>query len=110
MDFVRILWVLAVVTALALCVVWQGSETRRTGRRLEELTWDIEALKAEQQKGQGRIDRLKSPQRIVPHALKLGLRPTKTPAEKMPEFVPLRMQDLPTGNLAPGTLARGPDE
>ena len=109
MDFVRILWVLAVVTALALCVVWQGSEARRAGRRLEELTWDIEALKAEQQKGQERIDRLKSPQRIVSHARKLGLRPTETPAEPMPEFVPLRMERRPTGSAGRGTLARGPD-
>ncbi|MDP6439313.1 MAG: hypothetical protein QGH74_06745 [Candidatus Brocadiia bacterium] len=110
MDFVRILWVLAVVTALALCVVWQGSETRRAGRRLEELTWDIEALKAEQQKGQERIDRLKSPQRIVPHALKLGLRPTETPSGPMPEFVPLRMQSPPAGTAGRGTLTRGPNE
>jgi len=83
MDFLRVLLVLAVATALALCVVWQGSLARRAGRELEQMQQELAALKAQEQKHRAEIDRLKSPERIMVQAIRLGLEQARS--EPRPE-------------------------
>jgi cell division protein FtsL len=80
MDFIRLLWVMLVVTALALCVVREGQVNRRAGRRLENLECQIETLTAQGHKLRAEISRLKSPDRISGGAKRLGLeQATATP-------------------------------
>lgn len=65
MRVVHMFYILAVVTALALCVVWQGALTRQVGYRQELLTRTIEDYEAEAQEYNAQISRLNSPQRIL---------------------------------------------
>jgi cell division protein FtsL len=65
MRIAKVFYIQAVLTALALCVVWQGSLARQTGYRQELLTRAIERYEAEVQEHSAQISRLSSPQRIL---------------------------------------------
>lgn len=73
MAIVRTIFVLCVVTALALCVVWQAREGRRAGYRLEELRREAECRQAEVHVYQAHVSKLKTPQRILKLVESLGL-------------------------------------
>ncbi len=77
MNVVRILYVEAVLTALALCVVWQAAEVRKAGYRLEALRRERERRTAELQSYRAHVGKLKSPQRILHLVETLGLRLTE---------------------------------
>ena len=65
MRLAHVFYIQAVVTALALCVVWQGSLARKIGYRQEVLSRRIELRAAEGKEYRAQISRLKSPQRIL---------------------------------------------
>ena len=65
MRVAKVFYIQAVVTVLALCVVWQGALTRKTGYRQELITRAIERYEAEAQEYSAQISKLSSPQRIL---------------------------------------------
>lgn len=65
MRLVHMFCIQAVITALALCVVWQGSLARRAGYRQEELRRKIELYAAEAHEYRAQTSKLRSPQRIL---------------------------------------------
>jgi C4-dicarboxylate-specific signal transduction histidine kinase len=65
MQLARILYVQAVLTVLALCVVWQTAYVRLEGYRLEALRREKERCETEVQSCRAHIERLKSPPRIL---------------------------------------------
>ena len=73
MNPVRIIYVLSVVTALALCLVWQTREVRQAGYRLEELRREAECRQTEVHVYQAHVSKLKTPQRILKLVESLGL-------------------------------------
>jgi len=65
MRLIRILYIQAVLTGMALCVVWQGSLTRQAGYRQELLRRGIQSCEADAQDCKAEISKLKSPHRIL---------------------------------------------
>jgi len=69
----RFLYILGLVTALAMTVVWQSAALRGTGYRLEELRSQIAEQRAEQAIHRAHLSKLKNPRRILALAEWLGL-------------------------------------
>jgi len=65
MRVAKVFYIQAVVTALALYVVWQGALIRKTGYRQELITRTIECYEADAQEYSAQISKLSSPQRIL---------------------------------------------
>jgi len=96
MDVARILYVQLVITALALCLLWQGIVIRQTGYRLEKLHREAEELTAEIEKYQAQVSKLKGPQRVVRLVEELDLnleQPTPDAAEAVVEQEPVAQED-----------------
>lgn len=83
MRLSHVLYIQAVITALALTVVWQGSLARTAGYRQEALGRSIEVHAAEGQQYRAQVSRLTSPQRILylVDALALGIEHSGTPPD-----------------------------
>jgi hypothetical protein len=69
----RLLYVLALVTALALALVWQSARVRQAGYRAAELRAQIAEQKAERAVHGAHLSKLRSPQRVVSLVRWLGL-------------------------------------
>ena len=103
MRVARILYVQAVLTALALCVLWQGVLVRQAGYRLERLRRDAEERQAEVEKYRAQVSKLKSPQRVVQLVEKLGLNLALPPVENGAATTQRREED--TDAEAPPEMA-----
>ncbi len=69
----KLLYALALLTALALALVWQSARIRQSGYRVAELRAQIAEQKAELALHEAHLSKLRSPQRIVGLARWLGL-------------------------------------
>ncbi len=95
MHIARVLYVQAVVTALALCVVWQTAQIRKEGYCLEELRREKERCETEVHSYRAHIEKLKSPQRVLHLVEALRLPLTQTAAEPSAGVVKDQAHRLP---------------
>ena len=101
MNVLRILWVEAIVTALALCLVWQARESVQAGYLLDARQRQVEACEAEVQALRAHVSKLQSPHRILMlvHSLELPIEPL--PAGRLVELrrqpEPLDLAGTPPG-------------
>ncbi len=69
----KTIYVLALATALALAVAWQGARLRRTGYRVQELKEAVAQQQYRCDMYRAHLSKLKSPQRITALVEWLGL-------------------------------------
>lgn len=82
MKALKILYILAVPTALALLVAWEGARIRAKGYELQRLNQRLEQARATRQKYRAQINKLKSPGRILHLVRKHGLPLLNEPMER----------------------------
>ncbi len=77
MAFLRVFFILCIVSAMVLCVSWQETRLRQERRRLHEVSVMLEDRSATALKLRAQVARLQSPQRIMRlvEALDPGLSP-----------------------------------
>ena len=82
MKALKILYILAVPTALALLVAWEGARIRARGYELQRLNQRLEQAHVRTQKYRAQINKLKSPGRILHLVRKHGLPLLNEPMER----------------------------
>ncbi|MFP4029098.1 MAG: hypothetical protein ACLFWL_15005 [Candidatus Brocadiia bacterium] len=82
---IRIVYVLGIIAALALCLAWQTKAVREAGYELEELKIAEEQMAGRIQTYEAQVEKLKSPQRISQLVNKLGLE-VNPPSEATVDF------------------------
>ena len=102
MQIIKVLYIQMLLTALALCLIWQSTLARHEGYRLELLRREIENAKVEAQKYSAQISKLRSPQRVERLVERLGLDIEQAP--QPPEPAPDTDSDgPPDGDSLPDT-------
>ena len=82
MKAIKILYILAVPTALALLVAWEGARIRAKGYELQRLNQHLEQARVRRQKYRAQINKLKSPGRILQLVREHGLPLLNEPMER----------------------------
>ena len=101
MTTLRVLYVMLVLSVLALCVVWQSREVQRAGYCLERIQQEADSRMAEIQTNEAYIGKLKSPQRVTHLLTTLGLKleqpapPKGEKPDETAEQTPAHDQDSP---------------
>ena len=87
MKPIKMLYILAVPTALALLVAWEGARIRAKGYELQRLNRRLEQARVQGQKYRAQINKLKSPARIRhlvrKHGLPLRTEPMDQPVRRV---------------------------
>ena len=73
MRTARLIYAEMILTGLALLVIWQVTEVRRAGYRLERIERRVEERAAQVQRYRAHVERLQSPQRVLPLVESLGI-------------------------------------
>jgi cell division protein FtsL len=74
MHTARVLYVLGILAALALWVLWQAALLKQAGYRVDRLQRQADECRAEIDKYKVQVSKLEGPQRVVPMVEKLKLK------------------------------------
>jgi cell division protein FtsL len=89
MTLGKFIYLLAVATAVALCVVRQNAALRATGYRVQDLREEVADQEGERATYQAHLSKLRNPQRIQSLVAWLGLdlceRSVATPVARTPD-------------------------